>query len=79
VDPRSPAPLAPPLDALGGDFPHLRAARERTAAGLRAFAATLERVNLPPETAVVLFGSWGRAEVTPGSESAEGTSTSATT
>jgi hypothetical protein len=56
------------LDLLDGDFPNLLAARERTAIGLRRYAATLERTPLPDDVAVVLFGSWGRSEVTPGSD-----------
>lgn len=72
MDPRSAAELlenpAGALEALaaagGGSFPNLSAAREYTDAELSRRAAQLADV----ENAVVLFGSWGRAELTPQSD-----------
>jgi hypothetical protein len=68
VDPRSanqlldePAGALAELAAAGGaQFPHLTAAREFTAAQLAERAAALAGV----QAAVVLFGSWGRDELT---------------
>jgi UTP:GlnB (protein PII) uridylyltransferase len=61
-----------PLDVLaeksGRDFPHLFEARQRTASGLRSTGQRLERLVHEDETSVVLMGSWGRAEVTAGSD-----------
>jgi predicted nucleotidyltransferase len=57
------------LAARSGDgFPHLLAARERTARELAAARERMADVALDPDVAVVLFGSWGRAELTPGSD-----------
>jgi hypothetical protein len=52
----------------GDGFPHLLAARERTARELAAARERLAGVPIDPDAAVVLFGSWGRAELTPGSD-----------
>jgi len=49
-------------------FPHLLAARERTAAALDDLQRRLQGVARDPDVAVVLFGSWGRHEVTTGSD-----------
>ncbi|HYF27819.1 MAG TPA: hypothetical protein VD931_18900 [Baekduia sp.] len=75
MDPRSPDHLADPAGALerlaersADGFPHLRAARERTAAGLAERRGALAGLDLPSDLAVVLFGSWGRHEVTAGSD-----------
>jgi hypothetical protein len=61
-----------PLEALaekaGRDFPHLFAARERTTSGLTDRSDRLKRLSHNPDASVVLMGSWGRAEVTSGSD-----------
>jgi hypothetical protein len=62
------SPLRSLAEATGRDFPHLFAARERTAAGLREKRAALGAHQHSPEASVVLMGSWGRAEVTAGSD-----------
>ena len=49
-------------------LPHLLAARERTADALEDLRARLATLPRDPDAAVVLFGSWGRWEVTPGSD-----------
>ncbi|MET0307012.1 MAG: hypothetical protein ABW196_12410 [Solirubrobacterales bacterium] len=62
------SPLRSLAEATGRDFPHLFAARERTAAGLVEKRASLESLRHSPEASIVLMGSWGRAEVTAGSD-----------
>ena len=61
-----------PLELLaaeaGRDFRNLLRARERTAAGLDERGARLTELEHDPDAAVVLTGSWGRAEVTSGSD-----------
>jgi predicted nucleotidyltransferase len=61
-----------PLEELAGrsgaGFPHLLAARERTARERAAARERLAGVALDGDAAVVLFGSWGRGELTPGSD-----------
>jgi hypothetical protein len=52
----------------GDGFPHLLAARERTTLELAAARERLAAIPIDPDAAVVLFGSWGRAELTPGSD-----------
>ena len=52
----------------GRTFPALAAARERTARRLAERAALLEGVQLHQHAAVVLMGSWGRHELTTGSD-----------
>jgi hypothetical protein len=72
VDPGSPPgrPIAGPAGALaelpGGParFGALLAARASTAARLDALRATVGRASLPDRTSLVLFGSWGRGELT---------------
>ena len=76
MDPRGSADLT--TDPAGGlarlaersaeGFPNLLAARARTADGLVHRRRALTTVDLPPGIAVVLFGSWGRHEVTAGSD-----------
>lgn len=72
----SPAGALAELAERGGtDFPNLLAARERTATRL---AELRERLSAAPPSslldeerdreAIVLFGSWGRAELTPASD-----------
>lgn len=61
-----------PLEALveraGRDFPHLFEARERTTAGLAERSERLKGLMHSSDVSVVLMGSWGRAEVTAGSD-----------
>lgn len=61
-----------PLEALsaetGRDFPNLLNARARTAAGLRDRGPRLVELEHDEDVSVVLMGSWGRAEVTSGSD-----------
>ncbi|MGN6257035.1 MAG: hypothetical protein ACTHN3_04690 [Solirubrobacterales bacterium] len=52
----------------GRAFPYLIDARERTAAGLQERSTRLDALPHSQEVAVVLMGSWGRAEVTSGSD-----------
>jgi predicted nucleotidyltransferase len=64
--------VSAPLERLaarsGGGFPHLLAARERTARELSSARARLGALAIDDDAAVVLFGSWGRQELTPGSD-----------
>ncbi len=55
-------------EATGRDFPHLFAARERTANGLAEKRNSLEQLPHAGHSSIVLMGSWGRAEVTAGSD-----------
>ncbi len=70
----SPLVSAPtiPLDRLQQQssraFPALTAAREHTARRLSERAALLDGVNVHQHAAVVLMGSWGRHELTTGSD-----------
>lgn len=61
-----------PLERLGvqagRNFPNLLAARERTAAGLAERRPRLAELKHDPDSCVVLMGSWGRGEVTSGSD-----------
>ena len=52
------------LARLGGELPNLTRARERTRAAVQQRRAALEAVALEDGAAVVLFGSWGRGELT---------------
>jgi hypothetical protein len=65
-------PAATPIESLERlsetGFPALRAARERTAGRLAERAALLDGVQLHRNAAVVLMGSWGRHELTAGSD-----------
>lgn len=61
-----------PLERLAAvanrDFPNLLSARERTAEGLAERQVRLSALAHDPDASVVLMGSWGRAEVTSGSD-----------
>jgi hypothetical protein len=61
-----------PLDELatrsGHDFPNLLRARGTTAAGLEDRRPRLTALKHDDDCSVVLMGSWGRAEVTSGSD-----------
>jgi hypothetical protein len=73
VDPRGPATASlSPLEALGrrtGEpLEHLLGARRRTAARVAEARAALAGVAVDPDVTVVLMGSWGRGELTSGSD-----------
>jgi predicted nucleotidyltransferase len=61
-----------PLEELAGrsgdGFPHLLAARERTERELAAARDRLAGVARDEDASIVLFGSWGRRELTSGSD-----------
>ncbi len=63
---------ARPLDRLategGTDFPNLMSARQLTTEGLDTKRPRLAELEHDADAAVVLMGSWGRAEVTTGSD-----------
>ena len=75
VDPRGAAELAPArgaVDALPRAEQRCRAllqARRLTETELTALRGRLDGSRLPERAALVLFGSWGRHELTPGSDS----------
>lgn len=50
------------------EFPHLIAARAETAKGLQDRRERLARLHHDDDVSVVLMGSWGRSEVTSGSD-----------
>ena len=52
------------LERLGAELPNLLAARARTAEAIAARRAALADLPLDPRASVVLFGSWGRRELT---------------
>ncbi len=52
------------LDRLGGDLPNLTAARERTRTELEDRRAAIAGLPRDDDASVVLFGSWGRGELT---------------
>ncbi|MGV1050301.1 MAG: hypothetical protein ACOYD4_17450 [Solirubrobacterales bacterium] len=62
------APLRQLSEVTGRDFPNLLGARERTAAGLSERRASIGGLEHSRDASVVLMGSWGRAEVTIGSD-----------
>lgn len=62
------SPLRQLAEATGRDFPHLFEARERTESGLAERSASLGGLDHSAEVSIVLMGSWGRAEVTAGSD-----------
>lgn len=62
------SPLKGLAEAAGRDFPNLFAARERTRQGLIERRNLLEALPHSPQVSIVLMGSWGRAEVTAGSD-----------
>lgn len=51
-------------EASGREFPNLLAARERTRLGLDRRRQSLSDLDADADVAIVLMGSWGRAEVT---------------
>jgi hypothetical protein len=52
------------LERLGGELPNLTSARERTRVAVAQRREALRQVPLEDGAAVVLFGSWGRRELT---------------
>lgn len=52
------------LERLGAELPNLLAARRRTGEAVAARRAALADLPRDPEASVVLFGSWGRGELT---------------
>ncbi len=63
-----PSPLEKLADACGRPFPHLISARHRTAHRLDECRKGMYEIRADPDVAVVLMGSWGRAELTSGSD-----------
>ncbi|NLT05367.1 MAG: hypothetical protein GXY03_03560 [Solirubrobacterales bacterium] len=55
-------------EASGREFPNLLTARRRTEAGLSERRQALSKLATDGDVAVVLMGSWGRAEVTSASD-----------
>jgi hypothetical protein len=66
--PVSAAPLERLHQQTGRPFPALTAARERTARRLTERGALLDGLSIDRHAAVVLMGSWGRHEITAGSD-----------
>ena len=62
------SPLGVLAAATGRGFPHLFQGRERTRSGLADRRASLRRLDHGGDASIVLMGSWGRAEVTTGSD-----------
>jgi hypothetical protein len=62
------SPLHRLAEVASVDFPHLFAARERTAAAVVDRRGALESLTRDSDVSVVLMGSWGRAELTSGSD-----------
>jgi predicted nucleotidyltransferase len=67
--------LSEPTDALqrlagltGAEFPHLMAARDLTRRELERVREALVSAPCPADASVVVFGSWGRGELTQGSD-----------
>ena len=52
------------LERLGTDLPSLMSARARTREAVAARREALSALPLDPDASVVLFGSWGRGELT---------------
>ena len=61
-------PLRRLADVAGVDFPNLFAARERTDSALKERHEKLAELDRDSDVSVVLMGSWGRAELTSGSD-----------
>jgi hypothetical protein len=61
-------PLERLQDQTGREFPALLAARTRTAERLTQRSALLQDLTIHPNATVVLMGSWGRHELTQGSD-----------
>lgn len=63
-----PSPLERLAEACGQEFAHLRGARGKTARGLKERRAKVAALQGQSDVSVVLMGSWGRAEITTGSD-----------
>jgi hypothetical protein len=63
-----PGPLEELTAASGREFPHLLKARELTRQRLRERTMSLDGLTHDPDVSIVLMGSWGRSEVTRGSD-----------
>jgi hypothetical protein len=61
-------PLEDLAGASGAEFPNLLKARERTRDWLASRREALAKLESDDDVAIVLMGSWGRAEVTSGSD-----------
>jgi UTP:GlnB (protein PII) uridylyltransferase len=61
-------PLQQLSQASGRAFPNLLAARELTATKLAERRPSLQQLPHDEDVAIVLMGSWGRSEVTSGSD-----------
>lgn len=68
VHPGAESPLELLASASGYGFENLLGARRRTAGALVGRRERLEQLQHDPDASVVLMGSWGRAEVTTGSD-----------
>ena len=62
------SPLEQLAQASGREFPHLLKARELTSKGLSERRARLADLSHDEDVSIVLMGSWGRSEVTSGSD-----------
>jgi hypothetical protein len=62
------SPLERLADASGHSFPHLLSARSRTTHRLHERRQAMGTIQADPDVSVVLMGSWGRAELTSGSD-----------
>ncbi len=61
-------PLHQLAQEAGADFPHLFAARDLTLTRLVERRSRLRELDHDGDVAIVLMGSWGRSEVTSGSD-----------
>lgn len=68
MSPSGESPLEQLAAKSGRDFPNLLEARRRTASGLEERRARLAELTHDSDVSIVLMGSWGRAEVTAGSD-----------
>jgi hypothetical protein len=68
MEPTGPCQLETLAERTGREFPNLFAARERTGRRLAAKRPLLEALRHSSDTSIVLMGSWGRRELTSGSD-----------
>jgi hypothetical protein len=68
MQPTGPSHLEVLAERTGREFPNLFAARDRTEGRLKAKRSSLEALRHGSETSIVLMGSWGRRELTSGSD-----------
>jgi UTP:GlnB (protein PII) uridylyltransferase len=62
------SPLERLAEAAGRDFRHLMEARDETSRRLHERRVKIADLSVQSDVSVVLMGSWGRAEVTSGSD-----------